>query len=83
MSRLQSYARFHSATTRTRNGASQKFPFIGRRIVRIRNGRVNRTSLCNKAEKWKSLGAKKRRPEFRDAPFAIATIQRPAKAATR
>jgi hypothetical protein len=27
----------------------------------------NRTTLCNKSEKWKSPGAKKRRPEFRDA----------------
>jgi len=29
-------------------------------IVRIHNGRVNRTSLCNKSEKWKSRGAKKK-----------------------
>jgi hypothetical protein len=39
-------------------------------IVRIHLGRVNRTALCNKSEKWKSRSAKKRRPEFRDAQFS-------------
>jgi hypothetical protein len=42
--------------------------FVGG-IVRIQRGRVNGTTLCKISEKWKSLGAKKRRPEFRDAKF--------------
>jgi hypothetical protein len=50
-------------------------------IVRIHNGRVNRTSLCNKSEKWKSPGQKKGVPNF-ETPnsVAIAKIYRPAKA---
>jgi hypothetical protein len=49
--------------------------------VRIHEGRVNRTTLCNKSEKWKSLGAKKGVPNL-ETPnsVAIPKIHRPANA---